>query len=73
MAGGPHAAVVPCFTCGARAERVSEGFESDQYVCEQGHLFGIDWRDKPPTEPQWPPSAKALELLAARNKGSDHR
>jgi hypothetical protein len=68
MAGGPHAAVVPCFTCGARSERTVEGFESDQYVCEKGHAFGIDWRDKPATEPQWPPSPQLAALLAKRRQ-----
>ena len=55
MAGGPNAAVVPCMECGARAVRVHEGFETDQYLCEARHAFGIDWRGAPAEEPMWPP------------------
>ena len=63
MAGGPNAALVPCFECGKRAERVYEGVEDDHYLCEGGHQFGIDWsRGGPPDEPQWPPPADFISL-----------
>ena len=65
MSGGPYAAVVTCLTCGSRAERLSEGFETDQYQCEKGHLFGVESGDKPATEPQWPPSEKIKALWEA--------
>lgn len=68
MAGGLLAAVVPCFICGNRAERLSEGVESDQYQCEKGHLFGINWGDKPATEPQWPPSDKLRRIWEAEKQ-----
>jgi len=61
MAGGPFAAVVPCMVCMdehrriTKATRTHEGVESDQYRCDGGHAFGIDWRTGPATEPQWPP------------------
>jgi hypothetical protein len=60
MAGGIHAEVVPCYVCMGetqaltKAVRVREGDESDQYRCEKGHSFGIDWSRGPATEPQWP-------------------
>jgi hypothetical protein len=46
-----------------KAVRVSEGFESDQYRCEKGHGFGIDWRGNPAAEPQWPPPPEYAELV----------
>jgi hypothetical protein len=71
MAGGPHAEDVPCFECldggkVTKATRVCEGAETDQYVCELGHQFGIDYRSGPATGPQWPPPP---ELVAAFSKG----
>lgn len=70
MAGGPHAAVVPCMVClddGAvrPARRTREGVESDSYRCEAGHEFGLDWSRGPPDAPEWPPPP---ELLAALQK-----
>ncbi len=61
MAGGKLAAEVPCMVCLSdgvltRAKRTYEGDETDQYRCEKGHEFGMDFPDGPPTEPQWPPS-----------------
>lgn len=61
MAGGPHASEVMCPTCFldesvvTKAVRLSEGVETDQYRCERGHLFGIDWSRGAATKPQWPP------------------
>jgi len=71
MAGGPFAHEVPCMVCMGdhdeltRATRVHEGVEDDQYVCDKGHRFGMDWRGAPATEPQWPPSP---DLVAAFSK-----
>ena len=67
MAGGPNAQDVPCFECldsGAitKATRVYEGVESDQYICELGHQFAIDYRRGPATEPQWPPPPEVVEF-----------
>ncbi|MBX3233362.1 MAG: hypothetical protein KIT84_33745 [Labilithrix sp.] len=64
MAGGELAAEVPCMIClcdegvWTKATRVFEGHESDRYVCEKRHEFGMDWRT-PPTERQWPPPGRA--------------
>lgn len=60
MAGGPQAAIVPCYICLddhtlTPAHRVHEGQESDVYRCARGHDFSIDWARGPATEPQWPP------------------
>jgi hypothetical protein len=60
MAGGKLAEHVLCMVCldsGAltKATRVHEGVESDQYRCERGHEFGMDWSRGPATEPLWPP------------------
>lgn len=46
-----------CLDDGAviKATRVHEGLESDQYACERGHEFGLDWSSGPATEAQWPP------------------
>ncbi len=70
MAGGPHGAVVVCMVCLdekklTKATRVHEGVESDQYVCELRHQFGIDWRGRPAEEPQWPPPPE-LETYVKR-------
>jgi hypothetical protein len=67
MAGGKHAEYVPCMVCMAddnllvKATRVYEGVEDDKYVCEKGHEFGMDFRDGPATEPQWPPSPELVD------------
>lgn len=46
-----------------KATRVSEGIETDWYLCERGHQVGVEYAHSgPPSEPQWPPSA---ELVAA--------
>jgi hypothetical protein len=71
VAGGPHAQVVPCPQCGARATRQYEGVEDDHYRCERGHDFGIDWsHGGPPQEAQWPPPADFISLdeLAERHR-----
>jgi hypothetical protein len=56
MAGGINAAVVPCMKCLGRADRTSEGLETDYYVCSEcGHGYGIDWsHGGPPQRPCWP-------------------
>jgi hypothetical protein len=60
MAGNEFTKVVPCIECGARAQRTGEGVETDEYVCERGHYFLIDWSHGPqPTAPLWPPSKSA--------------
>lgn len=68
MAGGPLAAEVACLVClddGAltKAVRVREGVESDDYRCERGHEFGLDWRGRPADEPQWPPPQELIDAL----------
>ena len=71
MAGGPHAHQVMCPTCGfddgvvTRADRVREGVESDDYVCDLGHRFGVSYRRGPVDEPQWPPGKDDLDAVAA--------
>ena len=62
MAGGENAEYVPCGRCAAKANRESEGIETDRYQCtECATEFGIDWDGEgPPAEPCWPPSAKWL-------------
>jgi len=47
-----------------RAVRVSEGVESDQYRCEKGHTFGMDWHKGPAPEPLWPPDPDLVEAFA---------
>lgn len=56
MAGGPNAAVIPCIKCAGKANRLSEGLETDLYECEACQLrFLIDWsRDGPPEKPRLP-------------------
>jgi hypothetical protein len=55
MAGGLHAAIVPCLYCAARAERTHEGIEDDHYECSAcGRRFGICFDDGVPTTPSWP-------------------
>jgi hypothetical protein len=34
MAGGVHAAAMPCWECGDRADRTAEGMEDDWYRVE---------------------------------------
>jgi hypothetical protein len=63
VAGGPHAEAIACMEClgdGAitKAVRIVEGVETDQYRCERGHVFGVEYRRGPATEPQWPPALK---------------
>ena len=60
MAGGPNAQFMACLECVqkrvlTRAERVHEGVESDQYVCDEGHRFGVTFPKGPPKQPDWPP------------------
>lgn len=45
-----------------KAVRVREGVESDDYACERGHTFGLDWRT-PADEPQWPPPRELVDAL----------
>ena len=71
MAGGPLAQLVTCMDCLTegqltKATRTYEGDESDQYRCERGHEFGMDWSRGPATEPEWPPSPE-LEEFAKRS------
>ena len=49
-----------------KASRIYEGVETDHYRCEREHEFGLDWRDGPATEAQWPPP----EEIAAMVRGS---
>jgi hypothetical protein len=71
MAGGPNAAVVACDVClfdeglVTRAARLVEGAESDEYQCERGHRFGVEYRRGPVAEAQWPPGPE-VEAEAAR-------
>lgn len=65
MAGGPHAAVVPCVRCAARAERTFEGIETDSYLCRSCAFdFAIDWAADggPPSRPRWPVAMDDTEL-----------
>ena len=48
-----------------RAERTREGVESDDYRCDNGHTFGMDWRRGPANEPQWPPSDELRAALTS--------
>jgi hypothetical protein len=71
MAGGPDAAIVPCMVCLddnalTRATRTREGVETDQYRCERGHTFGLDWRRGPATRPQWPPDEALVAYVGTR-------
>lgn len=51
----------------SKATRVVEGAEDDQYVCERGHKFGVDYRRGPATEATWPLSpAQIAEVQAAK-------
>jgi hypothetical protein len=67
MAGGPLAEHVTCMVClddGAltRAVRTYEGVESDQYRCDLGHEFGLDWPEIA-ADPQWPPPPDIAALV----------
>jgi len=69
MAGGELAKNVPCMECLGdglltKAVRIYEGCEDDHYRCEKGHVFGMDWRRGPATEPQWPPAQELLDAFA---------
>ena len=50
-----------------KATRVYEGAEDDQYVCELGHQFGVDYRKGPATTPQWPPDPRLVEHFTPKN------
>jgi len=64
MAGGPHAALVMCMSCGGRAVRIYEGYEDDRYCCEAcREEFGLDWRRGPAKEPCWPPSEEETRAM----------
>jgi hypothetical protein len=68
MAGGELAEHVPCMVCltdgqMTKARRIYEGYESDQYQCEKGHEFGMDWSKGPATEALWPPPPELLALV----------
>ena len=73
MAGGPNAAVAGCWRCAELANRVSEGIESDGYLCAScGYQFSIDFFSSgPPSEPLWPltPRQKAEILTASERLG----
>jgi len=54
MAGGKHAKFVACMKCAGKAQRTSEGLETDWYKCtECSNKFGITWEEIP-YKPQWP-------------------
>lgn len=70
MAGGPLAQEIPCFDCLAegkvsKATRVHEGVEDDQYECERGHQFGVEYRRGPATEPTWPLTPEQIAAIEA--------
>jgi len=70
MAGGPLAQEIPCFQClgegkVTKATRVVEGVEDDQYLCELGHQFGVDYRRGPATELTWPLTPEQAAAIAA--------
>jgi hypothetical protein len=70
MAGGKLAQTMYCMVCLAehrklvRAERTYEGDETDEYRCEAGHTFGMDWSRGEATEPLWPPTRAMLDWVA---------
>lgn len=70
MAGGPLAQEIPCFECLAegkatRAERLYEGVEDDQYRCDLGHEFGVDYRRGPATQATWPLTPEQIAEVEA--------
>ena len=74
MAGGKNAEFVPCLICLAdeaqltKATRSYEGDESDEYHCEKGHDFAMDWSSGPAREAQWPAPQELTDALAKRRK-----
>jgi hypothetical protein len=65
MAGGPWAAVLPCWLCLGRGVRVEEGLETDGYRCDDcgfGFLASFDGQGLP-TSKQWPPPADEVPRL----------
>lgn len=74
MAGGPLAQEIPCFECVgegvvSRATRLHEGVEDDQYECERGHSFGVDYRRGPATEATWPLTPEQIAEVEAMAPG----
>ncbi len=67
MAGGPLAREVACMICIdegrlVKAVRRHEGVETDQYGCERGHRFAMDFPRGPATEPEWPPPPDVVAM-----------
>ena len=53
-----------CMKCLGKANRVAEGLENDEYLCEVcGGGFMVDWSRGAPKEPTWPPSERDLALI----------
>src|SRR5262245_66633505 len=66
MAGGPNAASVMCILCTERAERTSEGVETDRYRCTAcGQTFLVNWDESQPSAPCWPPRPEDVASLKA--------
>jgi hypothetical protein len=70
MAGGPLAQEIPCFEClgegkVTKATRLHEGVEDDQYECERGHKFGVDYRRGEATEATWPMTPEQIAEVEA--------
>ena len=63
MAGGEHAAIVPCVRCLGPSNRIYEGLEDDHYRCRECHCeFAVDWSyDGLPEKPCWPISQEEAE------------
>ena len=74
MAGGKNAEFVPCLICLAdkalltKAIRTYEGDESDEYHCEKGHDFAMDWSSGPALKPRWPVAEELRKATATRRK-----
>ena len=74
MAGGKFAEKIPCTVCLVDhqalvpAERTYEGDETDEYTCEKGHSFGMDWSSGPADEAQWPPSQELKDYVASQKR-----
>ena len=45
-----------------KAVRRHEGVETDQYGCERGHRFAMDFPRGPATEPEWPPPPDVVAM-----------